>query len=328
MVATSSSNAPLFVVIGATGSQGGSVITHLISSDKESVSDRLSSHTTTYTPFRYRIRGMTRDPTKPSSAALASRGVEVVKGDFSSPDEIKAAFTGADYVFGVTNFWETMDAEKEINQGKLLVNSAKEAGVKLFVWSGLEPVSKISKGKYTKVKHFDTKAEIANYAKSSGVPTVVVEAAYYMSNLMTMMVPRKQEDGSYVLALPISSSAKVPMLDVATDYGAYVVEAVESPSFGAGSEVLAASEYIAFDEVVKILTEVTGKSVNHYEVTDETFEKMVPRGGDELAEMLRFFEEFGYYGGKDIAPSQKSLKAPTHTFKAFAKKADWGGIFA
>ncbi|KAK4698841.1 NAD(P)H dehydrogenase (quinone), partial [Phenoliferia sp. Uapishka_3] len=311
MVATTSQSAPLFVVVGATGSQGGSVITHLIASDKQ-----------------YRIRGITRDPTKPSSAALASRGVEVVKGDLGSPDEIKAAFKGADYVYGVTNFWETMNAEKEINDGKLLVDSAKEAGVKLFVWSGLEPVSKISKGKFTKVKHFDTKAEISEYAKTSGVPVAVVQPGFYLSNFTSKMIPRKQEDGTYVLALPIASSAKIPMLDTDADYGAYVVEAVESPSFGAGSEVLAASEYISLAEVTKIWSEVSGKTIIHREVPDATFEKMVPRGGDELAEMLRFFQEFGFFGGKDIAPSQRGLKAPMHTFETFARKTDWGKIFA
>jgi hypothetical protein len=57
---------------------------------------------------------------------------------------------------GVTNFWEH-GAAKEIEDGKRLSDAVKRGGVKLFIWSGLEPVSKVSKGKYTKVEHFDTK---------------------------------------------------------------------------------------------------------------------------------------------------------------------------
>lgn len=37
------------------------------------------------------------------------------------------------------------------------MDAAKEADIKTLYWSGLEPVSKISAGKYTEVKHFDTK---------------------------------------------------------------------------------------------------------------------------------------------------------------------------
>ncbi|KAL8279390.1 hypothetical protein RQP46_008202 [Phenoliferia psychrophenolica] len=309
MVATSSLSAPLVVVVGSTGAQGGSVISHLIASDKE-----------------YRVRGITRDPSKPNAVALVARGVEVVKGDLGSPNEIKAAFQGADFVFGVTNFWETMDPAKEIQDGKLLVDSAKEAGVKLFVWSGLESVSKVSGGKYTKVLHFDTKATITEYARSSGVPLAVVEPGFYLSNLTDKMIPRKQEDGTFLLALPIAVSALLPVLDASRDYGAYVVEAIESPSFGAGSEVLAASEYISIADIVKTWSEVSGKMITHREVPDDVFAKLVPRGGEELVQMLRYFQEFGYFGGKDIAPSQKDLKEPTFTFHMFASATEWDKI--
>lgn len=50
-----------------------------------------------------------------------------------------------------------MSAEKEVADGKAIVDAAKSAGVELLVWSGLEPVKKVSGGKYTEVLHFDTK---------------------------------------------------------------------------------------------------------------------------------------------------------------------------
>ncbi|KAL8279382.1 hypothetical protein RQP46_008194 [Phenoliferia psychrophenolica] len=278
MVATSSLSAPLVVVVGSTGAQGGSVISHLIASEKEPYVDLTYAHHS--------------------------------------------------IVLGVTNFWETMDPAKEIQDGKLLVDSAKEVGVKLFIWSGLEPVSKVSGGKYTKVLHFDTKAAIAEYARSSGVPLAVVEPGFYLSNFTDKMIPRKQEDGTYLLALPIAASALLPVLDTVRDYGAYVVEAIESPSFGAGSEVLAASEYISIADIVKTWSEVSGKQIAHREVPDDVFAKLVPRGGEELVQMLRYFQEFGYFAGKDIVPSQKDLKAPAFTFRAFASGTSWDKVLA
>lgn len=82
MVASQSPSAPLVIVFGATGAQGSSVVNHLIASKKE-----------------YRIKGVTRDPTKPSGQALQSQGVEPIKADLSNLDEVSAAIKGANVVF-------------------------------------------------------------------------------------------------------------------------------------------------------------------------------------------------------------------------------------
>jgi hypothetical protein len=55
--------AKLITVFGATGNQGGSVIQHILA-------DPVLSK-------EFKIRGITRDPSKPVAQALAQRGVEV-----------------------------------------------------------------------------------------------------------------------------------------------------------------------------------------------------------------------------------------------------------
>lgn len=42
----------------------------------------------------------------------------------------------------MTNYWEVMDAELEVKQGKDIVDTAKEVGTKLFIWSSLYDVKK------------------------------------------------------------------------------------------------------------------------------------------------------------------------------------------
>ena len=42
----------------------------------------------------------------------------------------------------------------------------------------------------------------------------------------------------------------MPVIDIKRDYGAFVRAAIESKELGAGSEVLAAAEYISFDNVM------------------------------------------------------------------------------
>ena len=84
MTITQSPDAPLVVVCGATGTQGGSVINALAESDRA-----------------YRLRGLTRDRTKAAAAQLAARGVEMVQVDLVVPNEgrVRAAFDGADIAF-------------------------------------------------------------------------------------------------------------------------------------------------------------------------------------------------------------------------------------
>lgn len=79
----------IITVFGATGNQGGSVIASIQGNSK------LSSE--------YKIRGVTRDPSKPSGQALAGKGVELVKADLSDKESVKKAIEGSYAVFAVTN---------------------------------------------------------------------------------------------------------------------------------------------------------------------------------------------------------------------------------
>lgn len=82
MVASTSPTAPLIVVFGATGTQGGSVIDHLVSSAQP-----------------YRIRAVTRDPAKPSGKKLEDKGCQVVKAEMGNAEEVKNAIEGSEIVF-------------------------------------------------------------------------------------------------------------------------------------------------------------------------------------------------------------------------------------
>lgn len=160
MTITSSPSAPLFVVIGSTGTQGHSVIDAISKDSKE-----------------YRVRGITRDPSKSAAQELKELGCEVVAGDVDDANSIEKAFEGAEIVFAMTNtnYWAPDGEEKvcirtrmyyilevanviparphswliqERNQGKMLVDTAKKAGAKVFIWSGLPSHAALSHGKH------------------------------------------------------------------------------------------------------------------------------------------------------------------------------------
>jgi uncharacterized protein YbjT (DUF2867 family) len=79
----------IFTIFGATGNQGGSVLRAVLAHPTLSKT--------------YKIRAITRDVTKPSSTALAARGVEVVAADMNDAASVHKAVAGSSIVFGVTN---------------------------------------------------------------------------------------------------------------------------------------------------------------------------------------------------------------------------------
>ena len=79
----------LLTVFGATGKQGGSVVKTIL------------AHPTL--SKQYKLRAVTRDPSKPAGEALKQQGVEVVKADLYDKDSVRKAVEGSQAVFGVTN---------------------------------------------------------------------------------------------------------------------------------------------------------------------------------------------------------------------------------
>ncbi|KAJ7780948.1 NAD(P)-binding protein [Mycena metata] len=317
MTITQAVSAPLIAIVGATGNQGGSVIKALAESNKE-----------------YRIRGFTRDVTKAAAETLKAQGVDMVAVNLTveHKDEVYRAFSGADFAFLVTNFWEFMDKEKEIAQGKLLVDAANAAGVKGIIWSGLMSCETISRGKYAHVFHFDGKAVVTEYGRQSGAPFVDVQAGFYANNLVVNPASlSKQSDGTYAMSWALRPEVVLPVIDTASDYGLFVRQVLEAPVFPGGSEVLTSGEDITVADMARQLAQVTGKKIVFKQITVEEATNNLAAAGlppvlvTEMIEMILFYDEFGYYGGKATA-SHEGLGRQTRNWAEFVKSADWSKV--
>ncbi|KAJ7677036.1 NAD(P)-binding protein [Mycena polygramma] len=179
---------PIITIFGATGTQGSAVLDAILADGR-------------YTP-----RAVSRSLDSDGSKALIAKGVEVVVGNLFDKESLKKAIHGSEAVFGVTNFWDPAvfsgdDAtgKGEIVQGKNLVDAAKEAGVKFFIWSSLPNVAKLSNGLYKHVYHYDNKAAIDEYLKASGVPYAVLQTGWFAENLWKLGSLTKADAG-YIIA--------------------------------------------------------------------------------------------------------------------------------
>ncbi|KAJ7284672.1 NmrA family protein [Mycena rebaudengoi] len=241
----------LVVVIGATGQQGGSVVDFLL---KEPAG-------------KFRIRALTRQVDSPSSKALAAQGVEVVKADLSSLNEITVGFDRAWGVFGMTQFYEH-GYEVEQLHGKNIVEAAKAANVKHLVWSTVEG----REGECSAIS-WTSKTEIEDRIIASGIPYTFVYIPMYYENFWTsFFAPSYDEKKGFNWCVGFLPDIPIFAFSVG-DFGAWVVSALREPEKYRGERIKIVREFLTLRDVASQFTEVTGeKSSLAVELTEEQFE--------------------------------------------------------
>lgn len=145
----------LIVVVGATGGQGGSVIASFLKDGN------------------WKIRGLTRNPESEGAKALSAKGVEMVKGDLGDLASLERAFSGANVIFAITDYYENFWTEGwqksmdiEYTQGTNMAKAAsKVATLEHYLWSTLPHSTRITEGKSI-VPHFEAKGRVDEFIKA------------------------------------------------------------------------------------------------------------------------------------------------------------------
>jgi len=204
------------------------------------------------------------------------------------------AFEGADAAFIVVNFWDPDIMLKELELTKQILDVAKQAGVKHVVYSSLADVEQVSGGKLD-VPHFTMKAKALEYAKSLGFQYLTaVEAAMYYTSWFAFMKATKEDDGTMVWRLP--AKGKISSFDPYTGTGPATVAAIKDPDAYSNKYILLEAEALTPEEFVEMMSKKMGTPARFEFVPPEVFAKFGFPGAEELAEMFKFFTEYGYYG--------------------------------
>ena len=308
----------VITVFGATGNQGGSTASVIF--DNPSLSSK------------YKVRAITRDPSKPASQALATKGADLVQADINDAESVKAAVAGSYGVFAVTDYWQKMSKEIETQQGKNIVDACKEAGVKHLVWSTLPHVGKLTNGELSKVEHFESKADVTEYAEQVKGDMVVsyYMPGFFMSNLTGQIKP-DEKTGTPTLSLPWNAeSTWVPLHDIRKDTGLFTVGLFEAGSAANGVHVQGTSEWMHPQEIVDTLSKIKGKEIKFVEVpaSVDSISKIGNRIVEELQENMLLIRDWSYYGKgaeKRQAKSDKYLVpgSKKQTFQEFAETNKW-----
>lgn len=245
-----------FLILGATGLQGGAVASHLLNRGE-------------------RVRILTRNASSKKAQALAARGAQVVEGNLSVPASLGRAFDQVAGVFSVQDFYSPgVGLAGEIYQGRAVIDAAKKAGVNHIVQSTMGDGNAMGGP-----AHFLSKATIEHDLKRSGLNWTLLGTVWFMDNLLnpkmkpTLMFP--------VLAGSLRQDTVFNML-AADDLGWMAAEALLNPVTWVGKKMNMAGDAMTVAEMKKVYADVTGRRAKSWRIPHVLFRRLVPEFAAQL----------------------------------------------
>ncbi|WP_316777814.1 NmrA/HSCARG family protein [Pedobacter antarcticus] len=304
---------PLITIVGILGKQGSSVAYTLLQSGL------------------YRVRGITRRLDSPEALGLTEQGVELVSLplDLGYKKDFVEAFRGSDGVFIITPSI-TPEQTHEMELGKELADAAVEAGVRHLIFSSLENVNKITKGKKF-APHFTDKALIEEYIRTLPIISSFIYMAFFYTNFMEFYTPLAAGD-TLIFPIYLPKDFYAPFVDPTTATGPAVLEIFSNPGQYAGRSLPVIGDIISPQEMVDTFVQVTGKkAVYSSAFTREDMLNHFPEFRpnellvSEILGMAEYAVEYGYFGkDRDWLWSRQANKDSLN-WEQFIRTTGWQG---
>jgi len=279
------------LVVGATGTQGGAVVDHLLAGEAGDVD----------------VHAMTRHAGSDEAILLESRGVRVVEGDLTHKNKIRPLVEAVDGVFLVTTPFE-QGVETEVEQGVNMAEVAAEVGVDHLVFSSVGGADR-----ETGIPHFDSKYRIEERIDELDLPATVVRPVYFTTNF------ERQRQAILNGELAMGLSEGVPLQLVAPDdIGAFVARAFADPDRYVGQAYELAGDEQTVESAAAVFSDVTGVDVEPVHVPVETLRA---EQGEEIAVMFEWFDEHGYDADVEALAREHDLSLTT--LREYLHEHDW-----
>ncbi|KZV87302.1 NAD(P)-binding protein [Exidia glandulosa HHB12029] len=244
-----SSSSAAYLVSGATGHQGGSVVRDLLKAG-------------------YRVHALVRDPTKPAAKELESLGAILFVGDYSNAEAINKATVGVKGVF-INPVPDFTNPKGEAEQTQRFVDAAVAAGtVEHLVVSTVFRVDYYIKWLTAHPDHpfvafYGSKRAVEDVVRTSGVKHwTVLRPPWLMHNYLfpqsNFHYPKLHTERLFSTAL--TRDAGIAHLD-AEDIGRWTAAAFAHPETFAGKEIDLAAENVTPEEAVSAISKVAGVEI-------------------------------------------------------------------
>ena len=276
------------VVSGGTGNQGGAVVKSLLERGHE-------------------VRAVTRNTDSAKAKELSNARVTLVRASLEDTAALTKALEGATSLFAMTTPLEG-GTQAETRQGICVADAAKAAGVHLVF------TSVGSANRQTGVPHLDSKYEVEKHIARIGVRATVLAPVYFMENLYY----GKQQLAKGIYAAPLPPTRQLAQVALA-DIGAVAVRLLEEPGRFAGKRFDLASDELTGNDVVAILSRVTGLSFSYFQVPLDVIRQGM---GEDAAKMYEWFDRIGWTVDR-AALRREFADVAFRDFESWAKAQDW-----
>jgi uncharacterized protein YbjT (DUF2867 family) len=277
------------LVTGATGNVGGEVVRSLHKRGAE-------------------VRAMAR---KPESVSFPS-GVEVVAGDLTDPESIRAAVQGVDKLFLLNAV-----VADELTQALTIYGIAKRSGIKHVTYPSVYEADR-----FGDVPHFASKLAVENALLQFGVPYTILRPAYFFQNDLTLK-PLLQQMGIYPMPIGTAGISAIDSRDVAEAAAVTLIE----QDHGGQTYDLVSSSQISGPGNAALWSKALGKQVNY---TGHDFDAWEMRMSTQLPgwmaydmrTMLEGYVERGFAStDADVSRVTKLIGHAPRTYDAFVQEA-------
>jgi len=154
-------------------------------------------------------------------------------------------------------------------------------------------------------------------AAKIGVRATVVAPVYFMENLHY----GKEQLARGIYAAPLPPTRQLAQVAVA-DIGAVAVRLLEDPRRFAGKRFDLASDELTGDDVVAILSRVSGHQFTYFQVPIDLIRQ---RMGEDGVKMYEWFDSVGYTVDR-AALRREFSDVAFHDFASWAKALDWNTL--
>lgn len=258
-----------FLVLGATGLQGGAVARKLMQRGAK-------------------VRALTRNVTSRNAKALAELGAEIAVGDLNDASSLDTAFQGIDGVFSVQDFYAPgVGLPGEIEQGRNVIAVAKKHGIRHIVQSSMGDSDEIGGP-----DHFLSKAMIERELKRSGLVWTLLGTVWFMDNLKN---PEMKPNLMFpVLSGSLNSDTPFPMLAI-TDLAWAAAEALLNRDKWQGRKINLAGDVKTVPQMKLAYSHIRRRKPKNWSIPAWALKRMVP----EFAQQLSWHNETNFNFGSD-----------------------------
>lgn len=266
------------LVLGATGKQGGAVA-HALNARG------------------WPVCALVRNPDSDAAKALASRGVDIVQGDFSDAAAVRAAMAQVYGVFSIQpnsgSAGSAITNEDEVRYGKMIADIAVETGVRHFVYTS---ASIISKGR-TGLENLDCKIEIEDYIRSLRLTSTIVRPAGFMN--LFVLPGMGLEQGTFSFFTYPGQSIQIIAVE---DIGKIVATIFGDIDRFADRTIAIAGDEVTGHDLQKVLSEAAGRPIIYHRFADALLESNA-----FLRRNAKLFDDGYASGNADIAAVKREF---------------------